>query len=208
MVHQLPCKNNHMCFPDPTTHIAEADANHHNPSQMLSTQRRQSPPSTQIHARMNIPYLTLSRPLSPSELQVLRAQYEKEGDMVGVQTKFNYAWVRLMPPHILLFPRHICCCFSLSPFSLSPVYPPWLPLTHRSSPFHRASSNQTIATTNNSASASSAIYSVSLPNVAANACTTSPSETTSSEITARPAATTTSCSTRSPRTSRPPIYAN
>jgi hypothetical protein len=24
----------------------------------------------------------------------LRAQYEKEGDYVGVQTKFNYAWVR------------------------------------------------------------------------------------------------------------------
>jgi hypothetical protein len=23
----------------------------------------------------------------------LRAQYEKEGDYVGVQTKFNYAWV-------------------------------------------------------------------------------------------------------------------
>lgn len=33
-------------------------------------------------------------PLKPSELGVLRAQYEKEGDMVGVQTKFNYAWVR------------------------------------------------------------------------------------------------------------------
>ncbi|PNY25416.1 Mitochondrial membrane fission protein [Tolypocladium capitatum] len=31
-------------------------------------------------------------PLSPSELNVLRAQYEKEGEMVGVQTKFNYAW--------------------------------------------------------------------------------------------------------------------
>ncbi|KAI0159021.1 hypothetical protein LQW54_013158 [Pestalotiopsis sp. IQ-011] len=31
-------------------------------------------------------------PLKPSELQVLRNQYEKEGDMVGVQTKFNYAW--------------------------------------------------------------------------------------------------------------------
>jgi len=29
---------------------------------------------------------------------VLRAQYEKEGDMVGVQTKFNYAWVRPQPP--------------------------------------------------------------------------------------------------------------
>ena len=32
-------------------------------------------------------------PLKPAELQVLRAQYEKEGDYVGVQTKFNYAWV-------------------------------------------------------------------------------------------------------------------
>ncbi|KAK3324218.1 hypothetical protein B0T19DRAFT_225367 [Cercophora scortea] len=31
-------------------------------------------------------------PLNPAELSVLRAQYEKEGDMVGVQTKFNYAW--------------------------------------------------------------------------------------------------------------------
>ena len=32
-------------------------------------------------------------PLRPAELQVLRAQYEKEGDYVGVQTKFNFAWV-------------------------------------------------------------------------------------------------------------------
>ncbi|KAG6991390.1 mitochondrial fission 1 protein [Physcia stellaris] len=31
-------------------------------------------------------------PLKPDELQVLRAQYEKEGEYVGVQTKFNYAW--------------------------------------------------------------------------------------------------------------------
>ncbi|KAJ9498559.1 mitochondrial membrane protein [Exophiala xenobiotica] len=31
-------------------------------------------------------------PLKPAELQVLQAQYEKEGDYVGVQTKFNYAW--------------------------------------------------------------------------------------------------------------------
>ncbi|KAI1814311.1 mitochondria fission 1 protein [Poronia punctata] len=31
-------------------------------------------------------------PLRNEELQVLRAQYEKEGDMVGVQTKFNFAW--------------------------------------------------------------------------------------------------------------------
>ncbi|KAG6007612.1 mitochondrial membrane protein [Claviceps maximensis] len=40
-----------------------------------------------------LPYaLDAESPLNPSELQVLRAQYEKEGDMVGVQTKFNYAW--------------------------------------------------------------------------------------------------------------------
>ena len=32
-------------------------------------------------------------PLKSDELQVLRAQYEKEGYYVGVQTKFNYAWV-------------------------------------------------------------------------------------------------------------------
>ncbi|KAF2837215.1 mitochondrial fission 1 protein [Patellaria atrata CBS 101060] len=31
-------------------------------------------------------------PLKPDELQVLRAQYEKEGEYVGIQTKFNYAW--------------------------------------------------------------------------------------------------------------------
>ena len=34
-----------------------------------------------------------SSPLKPAELQVLRSQYEKEGDYVGIQTKFNYAWV-------------------------------------------------------------------------------------------------------------------
>jgi hypothetical protein len=32
-------------------------------------------------------------PLKPAELAVLRAQYEKEGEYVGIQTKFNYAWV-------------------------------------------------------------------------------------------------------------------
>lgn len=38
--------------------------------------------------------LICSSPLKPDELNVLRAQYEKEGEFVGVQTKFNYAWVR------------------------------------------------------------------------------------------------------------------
>ena len=32
-------------------------------------------------------------PLKADELHVLQAQYEKEGEYVGVQTKFNYAWV-------------------------------------------------------------------------------------------------------------------
>lgn len=37
--------------------------------------------------------LTRDSPLRPAEIQVLRSQYEKEGDYVGIQTKFNYAWV-------------------------------------------------------------------------------------------------------------------
>lgn len=41
----------------------------------------------------NLPYaVDAETPLNQAELQVLRAQYEKEGEMVGVQTKFNYAW--------------------------------------------------------------------------------------------------------------------
>ncbi|KAL1855163.1 Mitochondrial fission 1 protein [Paecilomyces lecythidis] len=41
----------------------------------------------------NLPYAAdAESPLKPAELQVLRAQYEKEGDYVGVQTKFNFAW--------------------------------------------------------------------------------------------------------------------
>jgi len=40
-----------------------------------------------------LPYaIDAETPLQAAELDVLRAQYEKEGDMVGVQTKFNYAW--------------------------------------------------------------------------------------------------------------------
>ncbi|KAI9831073.1 MAG: mitochondrial membrane protein [Phylliscum demangeonii] len=31
-------------------------------------------------------------PLSPDELQTIRKQYEKEGENVTLQTKFNYAW--------------------------------------------------------------------------------------------------------------------
>ncbi|RMD42796.1 hypothetical protein DV735_g2374, partial [Chaetothyriales sp. CBS 134920] len=41
----------------------------------------------------NLPYAAdAESPLKPAELQVLRAQYEKEGEYVGTQTKFNYAW--------------------------------------------------------------------------------------------------------------------
>ncbi|THY43497.1 mitochondria fission 1 protein [Aureobasidium pullulans] len=35
---------------------------------------------------------TRLRPLKPAELQVLRHQYEKEGEYVSLQTKFNFAW--------------------------------------------------------------------------------------------------------------------
>jgi len=46
-----------------------------------------------LHATVE-PDLTLSSsPLKPDELNVLRSQYEKEGSYVGLQTKFNYAWV-------------------------------------------------------------------------------------------------------------------
>ncbi|PKS09227.1 hypothetical protein jhhlp_003841 [Lomentospora prolificans] len=36
--------------------------------------------------------LDAETPLKESELRVLRDQFEKEGEMVSVQTKFNYAW--------------------------------------------------------------------------------------------------------------------
>ncbi|KAH6958735.1 hypothetical protein DER45DRAFT_564027 [Fusarium avenaceum] len=40
-----------------------------------------------------LPYaLDAETPLNGPELNVLKAQYEREGEMVGVQTKFNYAW--------------------------------------------------------------------------------------------------------------------
>ncbi|TID26952.1 mitochondria fission 1 protein [Venturia nashicola] len=41
----------------------------------------------------SLPYAAdAESPLKPAELQVLRAQYEKEGEYVSIQTKFNYAW--------------------------------------------------------------------------------------------------------------------
>ncbi|KAJ9203672.1 hypothetical protein DTO166G4_8117 [Paecilomyces variotii] len=44
-------------------------------------------------SNLPLPYAAdAESPLKPAELQVLRAQYEKEGDYVGVQTKFNFAW--------------------------------------------------------------------------------------------------------------------
>lgn len=41
----------------------------------------------------SLPYAAdVESPLKPEELQVLRSQYEKEGEYVGLQTKFNFAW--------------------------------------------------------------------------------------------------------------------
>ena len=49
-------------------------------------------PSTLISTNHVTDAADAESPLKPAELQVLRAQYEKEGDYVGTQTKFNYAW--------------------------------------------------------------------------------------------------------------------
>ncbi|KXT07165.1 hypothetical protein AC578_2438 [Pseudocercospora eumusae] len=41
----------------------------------------------------HLPYAAdAESPLKPAELAVLRSQYEKEGEYVSLQTKFNYAW--------------------------------------------------------------------------------------------------------------------
>ncbi|GAB1732871.1 hypothetical protein NU195Hw_g7724t1 [Hortaea werneckii] len=41
----------------------------------------------------NLPYAAdAESPLKPAELGVLRSQYEKEGEYVSLQTKFNFAW--------------------------------------------------------------------------------------------------------------------
>ncbi|CAK4032674.1 Mitochondria fission 1 [Lecanosticta acicola] len=41
----------------------------------------------------HLPYAAdAESPLKPAELQVLRSQYEKEGEYVSLQTKFNFAW--------------------------------------------------------------------------------------------------------------------
>ena len=84
-------------------------------------------------------------PLKPEELQVLRSQYEKEGEFVGVQTKFNYAWV----------------CF-IEESSAGPL------LTG----FSRVSLNPPSVTSNKKAYASSQTYSVTPQNEGANAFTT------------------------------------
>lgn len=72
-----------------------ADAEAYVPSSLFSrTIRLPSAPPPDI--------LLYHSSLKPAELQVLRAQYEKEGEYASLQTKFNYAWVSRA--HIL--PRH------------------------------------------------------------------------------------------------------
>lgn len=50
-------------------------------------------PNTKGEVQATNELTSLNSPLKPEELQVLRGQYEKEGEYVGIQTKFNYAWV-------------------------------------------------------------------------------------------------------------------
>ena len=56
----------------------------------LPCKRKQ--PHTSIPTNLATDAADAESPLKPAELQVLRGQYEKEGDYVGTQTKFNYAW--------------------------------------------------------------------------------------------------------------------
>jgi len=54
---------------------------------------RDNGPRLSVPRMTQLPYaIDAETPLTPAELDVLRAQYEKEGDLVGIQTKFNYAW--------------------------------------------------------------------------------------------------------------------
>lgn len=59
---------------------------------MLLMQKGRSLPCAMLYLRV---YWYTYSPLKSAELQVLRSQYEKEGEHVGVQTKFNFAWVTI-----------------------------------------------------------------------------------------------------------------
>ena len=111
MVVDLPCK-----LPNPVC-LCHCKAHSISTSSVANTlcrcsRRRDVRPPQQpcypspIVLHRETPPTDANRPLNASELNVLRAQYEKEGEMVGVQTKFNYAWVRTSstswPPSILL----------------------------------------------------------------------------------------------------------
>jgi len=82
LVVSLSCANT-----TPTAAHRCAESDHDKTDSVKGALRTRSPIMAQL------PYaIDAETPLNPAELAVLRAQYEKEGDMVGVQTKFNYAW--------------------------------------------------------------------------------------------------------------------
>lgn len=61
--------------------------------QMPRMQRGMPSPWSRVHDVRDRELIHPCSPLKPAELQVLRLQYEKEGEYVSLQTKFNYAWV-------------------------------------------------------------------------------------------------------------------
>lgn len=81
---------------------------------MLRMQKGQEQARSAPHYRLFKTNLSFS-PLKPAELQVLRAQYEKEGDYVGIQTKFNYAWVCVYVLDFGSLLWHTYCIGSRSP---------------------------------------------------------------------------------------------
>ncbi len=102
------------------------------------------PPASPGRSRHHIPFPNANpaairhRPLNAAELKVLRAQYEKEGEMVGVQTKFNYAWVCTPPPppQATYTPLPLSISNSQSLFNTGPrqVYQPRRPAARRPPP--------------------------------------------------------------------------
>ena len=79
-----------MYAPSPSTSAPARTLTSHRTNQMPQTLRGKERP--RAFRRRSVTDAGFS-PLNPEELKVLRDQYEKEGAFVGVQTKFNYAWV-------------------------------------------------------------------------------------------------------------------
>ena len=95
----LPCKEA-LSVPGKKSEEQASGLTQQTTSQMLQTRIGWS---FIITIQCLIELMDIPSPLKADELQVLRSQYEKEGEYVGVQTKFNYAWVSSHLDHIFFY---------------------------------------------------------------------------------------------------------